>query len=715
MSSLYCTQGHQNVAGSRFCYLCGEKLQPAQEDGPARVQGVLLGGASTDTLSQRYRILRQLGHGGFGRTYLAEDLTRFNELCVLKEFAPQVQGSHALQKAEELFEREAGALYQLQHPQIPRFRELFRTTFEQQPRLFLVQDYVEGPTYRQILESRRYGDRTFTEAEVTELMRHLLPVLHYIHSMGVIHRDIAPDNLIQRSSDQLPVLIDFGGIKLIAASVASAYAPEPAYLTRVGKVGYAPEEQMQQGKVFPHSDLYALAMTVLVLLTGREPGELGPPDRGLWQQWVSVSPAFLLVLERMMLANPMARYQSATEVMQALEQLPQSFTPPLPLQHHPPSPTYPPSTPDYPPPNYSTANYQTQAPVPPASNMGTVVYPNAAVPSAQRKSGGAGWASALLVLFVLGAVGTGAWLTRSLWLPRGEEGVVDSDPSPYPPDEQARKEVLRQRRQELGVNSSFLVRLTDASFHREHPELDGRSLTNGPEDARWREEWDAIASQYLDTFEQQLSTEARRRMGEFGASDRESWKQAVNRLNVSSRALNDLADARFFQLYPDWRGQDFIDQPIGQVWQAIALDQLQSLQAGDRLERIEFDPGAFNTSVGGDLAAGEGMVYIAQMQQGQLFRMNVQAPPDSTLLSLYVPVPTQEVPVLLEDSSDTQWSGTLPQSGFYEIVVVTNSPDRDRAFGYSVNLAADEVTMTIEPEPSPSPTEDVPIGPKADN
>lgn len=94
---------------------------------------------SGDILNSRYRILYQLGHGGFGRTYLAEDINRFNEACVLKEFAPQLHGSFALVKAQELFEREAGVLYRLEHPQIPRFRELFRYQHQDKKHLLLVQ------------------------------------------------------------------------------------------------------------------------------------------------------------------------------------------------------------------------------------------------------------------------------------------------------------------------------------------------------------------------------------------------------------------------------------------------------------------------------------------------------------------------------------------------------------------------------------------------
>jgi serine/threonine-protein kinase len=209
MTHLYCSKGHENPSGSRFCIQCGENLAL-----PVR-QGVYPG----LILDERYRVVRQLGQGGFGRTYLAQDLHRFDELCVLKEFAPQVQGSYALQKAEELFEREAGVLYKLQHPQIPKFRELFQVKQEGEGLLFLVQDYVDGQTYHALLDARKRQGLRFNEAEVMQLLLKLLPVLEYIHALGVVHRDISPDNLILRSTDGLPVLIDFGGVKQVAATV----------------------------------------------------------------------------------------------------------------------------------------------------------------------------------------------------------------------------------------------------------------------------------------------------------------------------------------------------------------------------------------------------------------------------------------------------------------------------------------------------------------
>ena len=283
-----------------------------------------------DILNSRYRILHQLGHGGFGRTYLAEDINRFNERCVLKEFAPQLQGSFALEKAQELFEREAGVLYRLHHPQIPKFRELFRYRHQGQGRLLLVQDFVEGQTYHTLVNHRSQQGKRFSEAEVTQLLYQLLPVLDYIHSIGVIHRDISPDNLILRSSDGLAVLIDFGSIKEVATKAESQLAetiPNTNTLSLVGTVlgksGYAPPEQMVQGIVCTHSDLYALAATAVVLLTGKEPQQLIDPNsyRWNWQAEVTLSPKLERVLTIMLSPNPGDRFSSATEVIQTLENI----------------------------------------------------------------------------------------------------------------------------------------------------------------------------------------------------------------------------------------------------------------------------------------------------------------------------------------------------------------------------------------------------------
>jgi serine/threonine protein kinase len=270
-------------------------------------------------LQNRYRIIQILGQGGFGRTYLAEDQRRFNELCAIKELIPTATGTGAWEKAQELFAREAAILYQIQHPQVPQFRE----RFEQDQRLFLVQDYVAGKTYRALLDERKAIDQTFTEAEVLLLMRSLLPVLEHLHTRGIIHRDISPENIILRESDRLPVLIDFGVVKELATKLQSLNASTP--VTTVGKLGYAPSEQMQTGRAYPSSDLYALAVTVLVLLTGKEPQELFDENQLTWnwQKLVKVDPRFAQILNRMLSHSPSDRFASVADLTQALQALAQ--------------------------------------------------------------------------------------------------------------------------------------------------------------------------------------------------------------------------------------------------------------------------------------------------------------------------------------------------------------------------------------------------------
>ncbi|MCT7994368.1 protein kinase domain-containing protein [Laspinema olomoucense] len=270
-------------------------------------------------LQNRYHILSLLGQGGFGRTYLAEDQGRFNERCALKEFIPAQNGSHAQVKSQELFQREAAILYQIQHPQIPQFR----ATFEEEGRLFLVQDYVAGKTYRTLLEEYKSAGRRFSEAEVLQLMQQLLPILDYIHTQGIIHRDISPENIIRRESDRWPVLIDFGVVKELATLIQ--FPEQGTAATTVGKLGYAPSEQMQTGRAYPSSDLYALAVTCVVLLTVREPQDLFDDVKLVWhwERFVAhpIQPELVRVLNRMLSYKPGDRYQYAKEVQLVLAQL----------------------------------------------------------------------------------------------------------------------------------------------------------------------------------------------------------------------------------------------------------------------------------------------------------------------------------------------------------------------------------------------------------
>ncbi len=145
-----------------------------------------------------------------------------------------------------------------------------------------------------------------------------MPVLSYIHDRNLIHRDISPDNIICRFTDQKPVLIDFGLVK----DVSSKYT-QMAF-TPAGKPWFSPHEQLRGDSISPSSDLYALGVTVLWLLTGKESNVLYTPRNGAWEfrQHVNISDGLSKILTKMLEYKPIDRYKSAAEVSKAIAILP---------------------------------------------------------------------------------------------------------------------------------------------------------------------------------------------------------------------------------------------------------------------------------------------------------------------------------------------------------------------------------------------------------
>ena len=280
----------------------------------------------------RYLIQKVLGRGGLGSTYLALDARYLKKHYVLKEFAPNGLNHHSQQKTRALLKREAEILFQIHHPQIPNFL----TCFEANGHLFLAQEYVQGKTYSTLMKEHLAQGQVLSEGAVIHLLAHLLPVLDYIHKRGVIHRDISPSNIMRTAKHNLPVLIDFGIGKHITemrndpADNDSSFISHMRKLSLVGKVGYAPYEQIELGICSPRSDLYALGVTAVVLLTGREPSFLVNQSslQWQWQAYAKVSKAFSQILNKMLADTPAHRYQSATEVLQDLQSLKQFYTSP---------------------------------------------------------------------------------------------------------------------------------------------------------------------------------------------------------------------------------------------------------------------------------------------------------------------------------------------------------------------------------------------------
>ena len=150
-----------------------------------------------------------------------------------------------------------------------------------------------------------------------------LPILAYLHEKGIVHRDLTPNNIIYRDQDKLPVLIDFGSVKQLSL-VANTYFKQPQQLTtkiiQIGQPGYAPQEQIQQGRVSANSDLYTFAATASVLLTGKEPQQLQNPQTLTWNfpKELNISSHLTHILGKMLAKNPSDRYNSAEEVIEAL-------------------------------------------------------------------------------------------------------------------------------------------------------------------------------------------------------------------------------------------------------------------------------------------------------------------------------------------------------------------------------------------------------------
>jgi serine/threonine protein kinase len=261
-----------------------------------------------------YKIIASLDSGNFGETYLAEDTHCMNRKCVVKRFSFSSINAQIFKKAQELFEREADVLYQLnthQNQHIPHFFAYFNDAQE----FYLVEEWIDGDTlYKELKRKQR-----LTEDEIVDFLEEVCPALKFIHSQGIIHRDIKPENLMRRNSNKKIVLIDFGAVKEEVAK--STIVTPQAKATQIYTLGYAPPEQVQ-GMPQTNSDIYALGMTALQLLTGLEPEDLKDTKTGevILPKDIKVSDKLAQILNKMVCEQHWQRYQSAEDVIQDIEQ-----------------------------------------------------------------------------------------------------------------------------------------------------------------------------------------------------------------------------------------------------------------------------------------------------------------------------------------------------------------------------------------------------------
>ena len=283
-----------NHPKSKLCKACGSKL----------------------LLHGRYHLVKGLGKGGFGATFLAADLALPGKpLCVIKQLRPNTDNPNFLSMARELFEREAKTLGRVgNHPQIPRLLDYF----EDREQFYLIQEFVKGNNLQQ--EVKKQG--VLNESRARQVLKEVLVILKDIHAQKVIHRDIKPANIIRREIDNRLVLIDFGVVKNQVNSVGAAGSNQTALTAfAVGTPGFAPPEQLAMRPVYA-SDVYALGVTCMYLMTGKAPKNMDcDPITGEinWFKYAKVSDSFAEILTTMLEVSVKNRYKTAEEALQALD------------------------------------------------------------------------------------------------------------------------------------------------------------------------------------------------------------------------------------------------------------------------------------------------------------------------------------------------------------------------------------------------------------
>ena len=270
-------------------------------------------------LQRRYCIHDLIAQGEYSRIFLASDLNSDYQKCVVKKLVPKLYPPYLKQTIELMFQQEAEILQKLnnRHPQICQFYDYFTHDGS----CYLVQEWIKGLT----LERQLLSVFKLSESQTKEILLNLLPVLDFIHSLGIIHRDLTPNNIIlrsrslrgtSRSRGQLPVLIDFG--------IATEIDGDREVNFLVGTPGYVSPEQIA-GEISPRNDLYSLALTAIHLLTGRSPKELDldSPDNFWERRKFTFSRDLVVAIDRAISPDPSARFASANQMLQALKSDPE--------------------------------------------------------------------------------------------------------------------------------------------------------------------------------------------------------------------------------------------------------------------------------------------------------------------------------------------------------------------------------------------------------
>ena len=383
-------------------------------------------GMTAVVLNNRYRVVRELGHGGFGQTFLAVDTHLPSErYCVIKQLYPVVSKPKQYQWIRERFQREAAILESLSrgNSQIPQLYAYFAES----ETFYLVQEYIEGLTLTEKVEK----SGVLSEKQVTTIVISLLKVLDYVHSQHIIHRDVKPDNVILRAQDQQPVLIDFGVVKEALGTVMDS---ERTHSIAIGTPGYMPSEQAAGRPVYS-SDLYSLALTAVFLLSGEPPHTIeSDPRTGelLWRKAVPQLHGNLAgVIDQALRFNPRDRFEDAQEMLAALNS----------SSHYV---------------EQSSPTTQLQSPRTEAATVAAI--PPQATPQPEERKGNSfltGTAIIILLIFSAGGIGYGmVQVLEGLRQGNNDESAVITEPTPTEEEETDQSSEEESQTQDETANDS---------------------------------------------------------------------------------------------------------------------------------------------------------------------------------------------------------------------------------------------------------------------
>jgi serine/threonine-protein kinase len=269
------------------------------------------------TIASRFRILSELGQGGFSKTFIAEDChLPGRPKCVIKQLQPPTTDSLVLEITQRMFDREAQVLYKLgSHDRIPHLL----AHFDYEKKFYLAIEFIEG----KILSEEIYDGYKHSEKYVLNLLQDVLPTLAFVHAQNVIHRDIKPANIIRRASDHGLVLIDFGAVKEVATKAFNNQEATKQTVA-IGSHGYMPDEQAN-GRPKLSSDLYSLGMVCIQALTGVSPKNLPEDARTGEVIWHHLAPQIddrlRAFLDKLIRSHFTLRFESAIEALESFSKI----------------------------------------------------------------------------------------------------------------------------------------------------------------------------------------------------------------------------------------------------------------------------------------------------------------------------------------------------------------------------------------------------------